>query len=229
MKTIGLIGGMSWESSDLYYQGLNQAVKQRLGGLSSSKVILYNVDFKEIEQLQRSNEWGAAGHMLADIALKLQNAGADCIALGANTMHKVADEIQRNIRVPFLHIADSTIQAIQAAQFKKVGLLGTMYTMEQDFYRNRYQQQGIDILIPNESDRKVVHDVIYKELTVGTFSSDSKKKFIEIIKQLHRDGAEGIILGCTEIGLLVQQDDINVPLFDTTQLHIAQLVDFQLA
>ncbi|NHC02508.1 aspartate/glutamate racemase family protein [Acinetobacter sp. 187] len=226
MKTIGLIGGMSWESSVVYYQQINQLVQQRLGGLNSAKIILYSLNFHEIERLQYHGEWEQAGEMLADIAKHLEEAGADAIVLCTNTMHKVANHIQRQIDKPFLHIAESTLKALQAQKLYKVGLLGTAFTMQQDFYKQTFLDAGIDILIPHQADRLLVHEVIYQELCKGIIRFDSKARFKQIIEKLHDEGAEGVILGCTEIGLLIHSHDSPIPVFNTTQLHICDIVDF---
>ncbi|WP_445115118.1 aspartate/glutamate racemase family protein [Acinetobacter sp. WZC-1] len=229
MKTIGLIGGMSWESSDLYYQHLNHQIQQRLGGLHSAKVMLYSVDFSEIEQLQVQGQWDQAGMQLADIAMRLQQAGADVIALCTNTMHKVAAQIEQQISIPFLHIADATIRQIQQQGIQKVGLLGTAFTMEQDFYKSRLLQSGLEVMIPVDSDRKDVHDIIYDELCQGKIMQSSRQRYIEIVQGLIESGAQGIIMGCTEIGMLIGQESCAVPLFDTTRIHVDALADFSLS
>ena len=226
MKTIGLIGGMSWESSDIYYQEINRKVKNKLGGLNSAKIVLYSVNFEEIEKLQSSGQWDLSGEILAEIAIKLEKAGVDGIALCTNTMHKLATQIQNSVGIPFLHIADSTIKEIKAKKLQKVALLGTAFTMEQTFYKSKFQQASLDILIPDELDRGLVHGVIYNELCQGKIIADSQESFKSIIQKLKNEGAEGIILGCTEIGLLIQQNDVDIPLFDTTHLHIQDIVDF---
>ena len=226
MRKIGLIGGMSWESSDTYYQEINRTIKKRIGGLNSAKIILFNVNFKEIELLQRTGQWDVAGRVLADIAQKIERAGADGIALCTNTMHKIAHIIQDSVTIPFLHIADPTIKAIKARQLKAVALLGTAFTMEQDFYKSKFAEAGINIIIPEQLDRVLVHDVIYNELCQGKISINSKENFKSIIHKLQSEGAEGIILGCTEIGLLIQQADVEIPLFDTTHLHIQDIANF---
>lgn len=229
MKTIGLIGGMSWESSDVYYQQLNRQIQQRCGGLHSAKVILNSVNFHDIEILQRESRWEEAGQYLSHVALQLEQAGADVIALCTNTMHKVAVQIENAIERPFLHIADATIQAIQKQKLNKVALLGTAFTMQQDFYKGRLLAQGIEVLVPNENDQKIVHGVIYQELCHGQILESSKQNYLEIIQDLKHQGAAGIILGCTEIGLLIQQKDVDLPVFDTTQIHVNALVDFALS
>ncbi|HBF0841609.1 aspartate/glutamate racemase family protein [Clostridioides difficile] len=219
MKTIGLIGGMSWESTITYYQVINTVIKERLGGLHSSKCILYSVDFQEIEECQSSGNWEKSAKILADAAIKLQEAGADFIVICTNTMHKVSDKIQESIHIPLLHIADVTATVLKEKEIKKVALLGTKYTMEQDFYKNIIINNGIEVLIPNEEDRIIVNDTIFNELCLGIVSESSKKAFLSIIDKLSKQGAEGVILGCTEIGLLIKQNDTSIPLFDTTVIH----------
>lgn len=219
MKTIGLIGGMSWESTITYYQVINTVIKERLGGLHSSKCILYSVDFQEIEECQSSGNWEKSAKILADTAIKLQGAGADFIVICTNTMHKVSDKIQESIHIPLLHIADVTATVLKEKEIKKVALLGTKYTMEQDFYKNIIINNGIEVLIPNEEDRIIVNDTIFNELCLGIVSESSKKAFLSIIDKLSKQGAEGVILGCTEIGLLIKQNDTSIPLFDTTVIH----------
>ncbi|HID1126628.1 TPA: aspartate/glutamate racemase family protein [Clostridioides difficile] len=219
MKTIGLIGGMSWESTITYYQVINTVIKERLGGLHSSKCILYSVDFQEIEECQSSGNWEKSAKILADAAIKLQEAGADFIVICTNTMHKVSDKIQESIHIPLLHIADVTATVLREKEIKKVALLGTKYTMEQDFYKNVIINNGIEVLIPNEEDRIIVNDTICNELCLGIISESSKKAFLSIIDKLGKQGAEAVILGCTEIGLLIKQNDTSIPLFDTTVIH----------
>ncbi len=225
MKTIGLIGGMSWESTVPYYRLINAGVKQRLGGLHSARIILYSVDFHDIEVLQRDGRWEEAGTLLADVARALQSAGADIIVLCTNTMHKVATAIEAAVRIPLLHIADPTAAAIRQAGIRSVGLLGTRFTMEEDFYRGRLEaQHGLRVLIPEAADRDIVHRVIYEELCLGKTPEESRSAYRAIIGRLVAQGAEGIILGCTEIGLLVKPEDAPVSLFDTTALHAASAV-----
>ena len=219
MKTIGLICGMSWESTITYYQVINTVIKERLGGLHSSKCILYSVDFQEIEECQSSGNWEKSAKILADAAIKLQEAGADFIVICTNTMHKVSDKIQESIHIPLLHIADVTATVLREKEIKKVALLGTKYTMEQDFYKNVIINNGIEVLIPNEEDRIIVNDTIFNELCLGIISESSKKAFLSIIDKLGKQGAEAVILGCTEIGLLIKQNDTSIPLFDTTVIH----------
>ncbi|AFQ44742.1 aspartate/glutamate racemase family protein [Desulfosporosinus meridiei] len=219
MKTIGLIGGMSWESSSEYYRIINEEVKQRLGGLHSAKCVLYSVDFEEIENCQRNGEWEKATQILIDAAQSLESAGSDFLIICTNTMHKVAKEIQAGINIPILHIADITAQHVLSNEIKTVGLLGTRYTMEQDFYKSRLETRGIKVLIPMETDRVIVNKVIYNELCLGQIIEESRVQYKRIIEDLIERGAMGIILGCTEIGLLVKPVDSSVPLFDTTSLH----------
>lgn len=230
MKTIGLIGGMSWESSSAYYRIINETVKTRLGGFHSAKSLMYSVDFAEVETFQRENKWADAAQLLVAAAKSLQNGGADCIVLCTNTMHKVADEIQASVRLPFLHIADATAQRIKDAGIGKVGLLGTRFTMDQDFYKGRLSQQhGLTVSVPDAPDREIVHRIIYEELVLGEIRQPSKEQYIRIIEQLTRAGAEAIILGCTEIGLLISQQDCPLPLFDTARIHAEAAVEFALS
>lgn len=228
MKTIGLIGGMSWESSSEYYRILNEEVKQRLGGLHSAKCVLYSVDFEEIELCQRNGEWDKAAQILTDAARSLEAAGADFILICTNTMHKVANEIQAGIHIPLLHIADITAQQVLSNGIKTIGLLGTRYTMEQDFYKSRLESKGIRVLVPKETDRIIVNTVIYDELCLGQIIDESRTRYKRIIEDLIEQGAEGIILGCTEIGLLVKTEDSTVQLFDTTLLHAKGAVNLAL-
>ena len=228
MKTIGLIGGMSWESTIPYYRTINETVKQRLGGLHSAKIVLYSVDFHEIEQLQRSGDWQRAGELLAQAAQTLARAGADCIVLCTNTMHKVAPQIEAAVGIPLLHIADATGQAIRRAGLNKVALLGTRFTMEQDFYKQRLSERhAIDVVVPNEMEREVVHRVIYQELCLGQIQLESRAAYRRIMQRLvEQEAAQAIILGCTEISLLVDQSDASVPLFDTTAIHAQAAAEF---
>ena len=220
VKTIGLIGGMSWESTLSYYRQINLTVKSRLGGLHSAKCVLYSVDFHEIERLQRSGDWDAAGAILAAAARSLEAAGADFLVLCTNTMHKVAGDIESAVNLPLLHIADATAVEIKKAGFNSVGLLGTKFTMEQAFYRDRLiERHGIDVVIPSTQDREIVHRIIYEELCMGVISDDSRLEYRRIMASLADQGAQAIILGCTEISLLVAAPDASVPLFDTTAIH----------
>jgi len=229
MKTLGLIGGMSWESTVPYYRMINQGVKARIGGLHSAKLVLYSVDFHEIEACQASGEWDKAGQMLADAASALQRAGAEGIVLCTNTMHKVADAITQQCDLPFLHIADGTAAAIRQAGMARVALLGTRYTMEQDFYRDPMRRQhGIETLVPPVAEREEVNRIIFEELCQGTFSAASKAYFQRVIQGLAARGAEGVIFGCTEIGLLLDAGDCPIPVFDTTAIHADAAVAFML-
>lgn len=228
MKTIGLIGGMSWESSLEYYRIINEEVKAKLGGLHSAKCILYSVDFEEIERCQAEGDWESSGKLLGDAALSLEKAGAEMILICTNTMHKVIGYIEEKVSLPILHIADSTAKQIQKSKISTVGLLGTKYTMEQDFYKTRIETNGIKVLIPNDEDRKVINKVIYEELCLGEIQQSSRDYYKKVIKGLVDDGAEGIILGCTEIGLLVKPEDSEVPLFDTAVIHAIEAVNMAL-
>lgn len=222
MKTIGLIGGMSWESTVTYYQIINEVVKERLGGLHSAKCLLYSVDFQEIEECQARGDWEKSGEILADAAVSLERAGADFIVICTNTMHKVAPVIQKAVSIPVIHIADATAAELKRKNIGKVALLGTKYTMLQEFYKERLMAHGVEVLIPDDAGVELVNRVIYEELCLGIISEASKTEFLRIILELASQGAEGVILGCTEIGLLVKQQDTSVPLFDTTVIHAAK-------
>jgi aspartate racemase len=229
MKTIGLIGGMSWESSIEYYRIINQTVKGKLGGLHSAKSVMYSVDFAEVEILQHQNRWAEAAEMLVDAAKRLENSGAGLIVLCTNTMHKVAEDIQANVKIPFLHIADATAQRVLASGIGTIGLLGTRFTMEEEFYKGRLSQNyGLSVIVPDAQEREIVHRVIYDELVVGKIEPSSKAQYVRIIDQMISQGVEGIILGCTEIGLLLHQEDSRVPLFDTTRIHAEAAVEYAL-
>ena len=229
MKTIGLIGGMSWESSIEYYRIINETAKEKLGGLHSAKSLMITVNFAEIEKLQHEDRWDEAAQILIKCAQDLERGGADFIVLCTNTMHKLADQIIANVNIPFLHIADATAQKITAAGIKKIGLLGTRFTMEHDFYKGRLIQNfGLNVLIPNEADREIVHRVIYDELVQGKIVDSSREEYKRIIKSLITQGAQGIILGCTEIELLVKQEDSTAPLFPTTSIHAIAAVEYAL-
>jgi len=229
VKTIGLIGGMSWESSIEYYRIINETVKAKLGGLHSAKSIMYSVDFADIEILQHQGKWAEAAQMLIDAAKNLENGGADFIVLCTNTMHKVADDIQANVKISLLHIADATAQLVKDSGIQKIGLLGTRFTMEEEFYKGRLSQKyGLNVCFPNAQEREIVHRVIYDELVVGKIQQHSKEKYINIIEQMVNQGAEGVILGCTEIGLLIHKQDSQVPLFDTTRIHAEAAVEYAL-
>lgn len=230
MKTIGLIGGMSWESSIRYYQIINELTRQKLGGLHSAKSILYSVDFADIEALQHQHRWQEAAVMLASAARSLEQAGADLVVLCTNTMHKLAHDIEAAIQIPFLHIADATAHKVQSCHLQTVGLLGTRFTMEQDFYRGRLAQKyGLTVMIPDEDDREAIHQIIYQELCRGLINPTSRQRAIESIHRLVDRGAEGIILGCTELELLIHGGDTAVAVFPTTQIHAAAAVDAAIA
>jgi aspartate racemase len=229
MKTIGLIGGMSWESSSLYYQIINRSVQEKLGGVHSCKSLLYSVDFDEIALFQKKGEWEKLSAIMVDAARKLEKGGADFIVLCTNTMHKVSDEIEKNISLPFLHIVDATAEKIKEKDFKKIGLLGTSFTMEQDFFKGRLlEKHQIETLIPSEKQRADVHRIIYEELVKGIISNTSRNLFLEIIADLLDKGAEGIVLGCTEIELLVTNEYTNAELFNTAEIHAKKAVEFAL-
>ena len=219
MKTVGLLGGMSWESTVTYYQIINKTVKEKLGGLHSAKILMYSVDFAEIEKLQASGNWEQSAEILADAAWRLEKAGADFIVICTNTMHKVAPQIQSRITIPILHIADATADELTKADIKTVALLGTKYTMTQDFYKRRINDKNIKVLIPKDEDIEIVNHVIYDELCRGIISENSRQEYIRIISSLQKKGAQGVILGCTEIGLLISQKDSPIPVFDTTLIH----------
>ena len=230
MKTIGMIGGMSWESSIEYYRIVNQTVREKLGGLHSAKSIMYSVEFAEIEALQHQNRWDELAKIMIEAARSLERGGADFVIICTNTMHKLYDQVQNDIKIPMLNIADATAEKIRADGIDKIALLGTRFTMEEDFYKGRLvDRYGLDVIIPAENEMEIVHRVIYDELCAGIINSDSKQKYAEIIKGLVAKGAAGVILGCTEIGLLVKQEDSPVPLFDTTEIHARAAVEYALA
>jgi aspartate racemase len=230
MKTIGLLGGMSWESSLEYYRILNQTVRARLGGLHSAKCLLCSVDFAEVEPLQHQGRWDEAAQLMIQAAQSLERGGADVIVICTNTMHKLADEVQRSVDIPILHIADATAQAVRAQGLETVGLLGTRFTMEEEFYRGRLSQKhGLRVLLPDRAERDAVHRAIFDELCLGTILDSSRARYLEICQHLADAGAQGIILGCTEIGLLLRQQDTTIPLFDTTRIHAEKAVDWALA
>ena len=225
MKTIGLLGGMSWESTALYYKLINEEVKKELAGLHSAKVVIYSVDFDEIEKLQHLGAWDETAKILGEAAKNIQNASADFLVICTNTMHKVAPLIEEHIDIPILHIADATGKKLQNENIKKVGLLGTAFTMKQDFYKERINKNfDIEVLIPSEEDMNIVHKIIYEELCLGLIREDSKKEYLRIIDDLASKGAQGVILGCTEIGMLVKQEDTQVKLYDTTLIHSLEAV-----
>ncbi len=229
MKTIGLIGGMSWESTAHYYAELNLGIKKNLGGLHSAKILLYSLDFGPIEALQQQGGWHKLGAIMTDAAQRLETSGADGILICTNTMHKLANEVKEAVDIPLLHIADATARALVNNNVKKVGLLATAYTMEQNFYKQRLINKfDLDVLIPDQTDRAAVHRIIYEELCLGQILPASKKEYIDIATRLIEDGAQAIILGCTEIGMLLKQADINIPLYDTTLIHAQKAVEWAL-
>ena len=229
MKIIGLLGGMSWESTLEYYKMINEGIKVRLGGLHSAKIAMISIDFEPIEKLQHQGRWGEMAKMLSNDAKSIEKAGADFLLICTNTMHKVATDIENSIQIPLLHIADATAEELIREGIKKVGLLGTAFTMEEDFYKGRLTKKyGLEVITPNKKDREIVHKIIYNELCLGRIKEDSKKEYLRIISELGKNGAEGAILGCTEIGLLVKQSDTNIKLFDTTQIHAKKAVELAL-
>jgi aspartate racemase len=228
MKTIGMIGGMSWESSIEYYRLVNEEVKRQLGGLHSAQCLMYSVDFEEIERYQHQGDWEKATEVMIDAAQRLERGGADFVVICTNTMHKMADEVQAAINIPLLHIVDATAHAVKSKGIEKVGLLGTRFTMEGDFYGGRLKTHDLDVVIPDSPDREIVHHIIYHELVLGKILPSSRDEFQRIIQTLQQNGAEGIVLGCTEIGLLVKQEDFLLPVFDTTEVHALAAVDVAL-
>lgn len=228
MKTIGLIGGMSWESTATYYSLINNHIKDELGGLNSAKILLYSLNFKEVEELQSLGDWDKNGELLAEAALTLEKAGADFVLICTNTMHKIADTVSKKISKPLLHIGDVTADELIKNNVKKVALLGTKYTMEQDFYKKRLISRGLDVVVPCEKDRIRINKIIFNELCVGKICEGSKKEFLDIIDGLSQQGIQGVILGCTEIGLIINQNDTNIKLFDTTLIHAKAAADMAL-
>lgn len=229
MKTIGLLGGMSWESTTEYYKIINRLVKENLGGLHSARIVLYSVDFEEVAALQRSGDWAAAAELMVLAARRVEMAGADCLLICTNTMHKLAPEVEQAVRIPLLHIADVTAAKLKQSGITCAGLLGTKFTMEQDFYRARLSAEtGLKVVIPEENDRALVHSIIFDELCKGIIRDESRRTYQEIVMKLEREGAQGIVLGCTEIGLLLKERDCRAPLFDTTEIHAAAAVEFAL-
>jgi aspartate racemase len=227
MKTIGLIGGMSWESTIEYYRYLNEMVKEKLGGLHSAKILMYSVDFEEIAELQHQGRWEELTEVMIDIAKRLEGAGAEVLLICTNTMHKMADDLQQSIGIPLLNIIDVTAERIKKLGLRKVGLLGTKFTMEDDFYKGRLSSKhGIEVIIPDEEGRQVIHDIIYEELCLGIIKLESKEKVKRIVEDLVSMGAEGIVLGCTELPLLIKQGDCSVPILDTTRIHAEAAVEY---
>jgi aspartate racemase len=226
MQTIGLLGGMSWESTAGYYRDINRGVAEKLGGLHSAQISLYSIDFSPLELLQHEGDWQGVADVLIEAALNVQSAGADFLLICTNTMHKVADQIEAALQIPLLNIADATAEVLVAEGVKKAGLLGTAFTMEEDFYRGRLKQNfGLDIVTPSEADRQIVHNVIYRELCAGKTTEASKAEYLRIIEELAKEGAEAVILGCTEIGMLIKQSDTNVKLYDTAVIHAKKAVE----
>ncbi|MCB0191711.1 MAG: aspartate/glutamate racemase family protein [Anaerolineae bacterium] len=225
MKTIGLLGGMSWESTEIYYRLLNEGVKAKLGGLHSARIAMVSVDFQEIEEMQHNGDWDSAGRTLAQAARQVEAAGADFLLICTNTMHKVAPQIQESISIPILHLADATAKRILAAGIKTIGLLGTNFTMEQDFYKGRLIEKfGLNVLVPPKADRDIIHRIIYDELCLGQVKDASRDAYLRIMEDLRSQGAEGIIEGCTEIVMLVQQHHTDIPLYDTTSIHAEEAI-----
>ncbi len=229
MKTIGLIGGMSWESTAHYYTELNRGINSALGGLHSAQILLYSVDFGPIEKLMTKEDWNSIEDIMADAARKVEKGGADFLLICTNTMHKLTDTVEKAVNIPLLHIADATAQVLVHDKIKKIGLLGTAYTMEQAFYKDRLISKfDLDVITPDEEDRKIIHDIIFNELCLGKLTDQSRKAYINISEKLVQKGARGIILGCTEIGMLLKQKDIDIPLYDTTRIHAAKAVEWAL-
>lgn len=229
MKTIGLIGGMSWESSLEYYRIINEQVKEKLGGLHSAKSLMYSLDFDLIEKLQQQEKWDELTSIMIKAAQDLEKGGADFVLICTNTMHKMAEDVQDNINIPLLHIADTTAERIKEKSLKKVGLLGTNFTMEKDFYKGRLtNKHGLEVIVPKKEDRQIIHQIIYQELCLGEIKSSSRDQYVKILNKLVDSGAEAVILGCTEIPLLVHQEDVNIPLFDTTSIHAETAVEYAL-
>lgn len=229
MKTIGMLGGMSWESTSSYYSAINEGVKASLGGLHSAKICMVSLDFHEVEVLQSKGNWDGAAELLAQASLSIQAGGAEFLLICTNTMHKVAPQIEEQLSIPILHIADATAEKLKLDGISRVGLLGTRFTMEQDFYKGRLtEKHGIEVLIPDANERSTVHDIIYNELCLGELKTQSRSAYVEIIARLYAQGAQAIILGCTEIALLVEQKDTEVPLYDTTEIHAKAAVDYAL-
>ncbi len=228
MKTIGLIGGMSWESTAEYYRIINQRVKEKLGGSHSAKILLYSLDFQELADLQHADRWKEAAQMVVDASKRLQKGGSDLILICANTMHIAYDDVKKEIPLPVIHIGDATAEVVNKTKIKRLGLLGTRFVMEKDFYKDALRRHGLEIIVPGEQDRNIVHEVIFKELVNGIISASSKQEFIRIVRLLKSENAEGVILGCTEIPMLIHQTDCDIPLFDTTEIHAHKAVELAL-
>ena len=226
MKTIGLIGGMSWESTVTYYQLINEAVKKSLGGLHSAKILLYSVDFQEIEECQTRGDWEKSARILGDAAKGLEGAGADCIVICTNPMHTVAPQLGARVSIPILHIAEATAEALIESGISRVLLLGTRYTMQQDFYKEKLVERGIEVMVPGDEDMEIVNRIIFGELCLGVISEESRREYLRIIEEQKGRGAQGVILGCTEIGLLISQADTELPVFDTTQIHAGRAAEW---
>ena len=226
MKTIGLLGGMSWESTETYYRVINEGVREKLGGLNSAKICLYSVNFDALETLQHSGNWLETAGILIDAAKRIKACGADFLVICTNTMHKVASEIEANSKLPVLHIADATAEQIMAQRYNKVGLLGTKFTMEQDFYKGRLSEKhGLEVVVPKQADREIVHSIIYSELCQGIINQNSRNEYVRIIEEMAEKGAQAVILGCTEIASLIRQEHTSVPLFDTAKIHAIKAVE----
>lgn len=229
MKTLGLIGGLSWYSTTVYYRTINQLTNERLGSSHSAKLILFSVDFEEFRILQNKGDWNAVEKMLSDVAIQLENAGADCIVMCTNTPHLVADTIRQKIKIPLLHIAEETAKEIVSQKINKVGLLGTKFTMENSFFRDRLSQFGIESIVPDDADKDYIHASIFNELTRGFFKDDTKIKYLEIIDKLKNDGAKGVVFGCTEFSILINSSECSIPIFDTTEIHSKAAANFALS
>ena len=230
MKTIGILGGMSWQSTQLYYRLINETVAQRLGGFHSAKIVMVSVDFADIEALQTAGDWSRAGQLLAQAAQQLERAGADCVLLATNTMHKVAEKIEQSINIPFLHIADATGFQLREQNIQRVALLGTAFTMSQGFYKDRLIDRfGLEVIVPNEAQQREIHTIIYEQLVQGLVEASSRETYVSIIETLRDQGAEQVILGCTEIGMLINKDNSPLPVLDTTAVHAQSGVTFALA
>ncbi|MDV2583099.1 aspartate/glutamate racemase family protein [Alkalibacillus haloalkaliphilus] len=228
MRTIGIIGGMSWESTVSYYQEINREIKKRLGGLHSAECIIYSVDFAEIERYQSEGRWSESGERLAEVTKKLESAGAELIMLATNTMHKVIDYVEEITDLPVIHIADATAEKMKEDRVHSTALLGTKYTMEQGFYKDRVRKYSIDVVVPNEEEQKRVNDIIFNELVLGELNQQSKQYYLQVIERLQQKGADSVILGCTEIGLLINQTDLDIPVYDTSKIHVQKAVDYAL-